>query len=78
MIFKIKGQSHIKCTLITICLKILVIEHWFCHVKPHDQPWGQNVRITFQVNCKGHRINELKQFYYKLLVVLSSFNIAPT
>ena len=33
-----------------------------CHVKPNDQPWGQNVRITFQVNCKGQRIINLNNF----------------
>ena len=36
--------------------KISLIEHWFCHVQPHNQPYGQNVRITFQVKSQGHRL----------------------
>ena len=36
-------------------------EHGFCHEQPHNQHWGQDVRITFQVKSQGHRVNKFKQ-----------------
>ena len=35
---------------------MLVVKHGFCHVQSHNQPCGQNVRITFQVKGQGHRV----------------------
>ena len=47
MIFKAKYQSHIQMHFSHYMYpKMLVIEHRFCHVQPHNQPWGQNVRVT--------------------------------
>ena len=58
------GSSHIA--------KILVVEHWFHHVQPHDQPWGQNLSITFQVKGQGQRAHKLEALSYRLMIVGSS------
>ena len=45
----------------------------FHHIQPYDQSWGQNISMTFQAKGQGHRVNELKPFSNKLLVVGTSF-----
>ena len=73
MMFKVKGQSHIKMRFNQHMSKNVRSRELVCHEQPHNQPWGQNVRITFQIKSQGHRVNTIKPFSYKLLVVDSSF-----
>ena len=53
---------------------MLGIEDWLHHVQPENQPWGLKVS-TFQVEGQGHRVNELKPFFYRLLIVGSSIKV---
>ena len=73
MTFKVKGQMYINMILINILSKSIGSKDLvFYHVQPHDQPWGQNLTITFHLKSQGHGVNEPKPFSYKLLVVDSS------
>ena len=36
MISVVKGQSHIKMQCSHHISKILVVEHWFCHLQPQN------------------------------------------
>ena len=71
MIFKVKCQSHIKMHFNYRMSKIISRRSLVSSCTTIYSTTGQNVRITFQVKGQGHRVNELKTFSYKFLVVVS-------